>query len=37
MPGESSQRRAPACEDGRVLTLYYINWPYLGTVELDNP
>ena len=37
MPGESSQRRATACEDGRVLTLYYISWPYLATVELDNP
>ena len=40
MPRERSQRRAPASEDGRVLTLYYISWPYLATVEPlpeDNP
>ena len=40
MSRERSQRHAPAIEDGKVLTLYYISWPYLATVELlpeDNP
>ena len=29
--------RPPASEDGGLLRLHHVTWPYLASVELDNP